>query len=64
MKVYLERQDKNVTIKFAGTAARLLKRFKLNPQEVLVSRNGTLVTEKEKLKDSDNVTLLSVISGG
>jgi len=64
MKVYIEKQDKHITIKFRGTAKKLLKQLKINSQQVLVSRNGALITEDEQLKDTDSIILLSVISGG
>ncbi len=51
-------------LKFSGTVSQLLQKLKLNPATVLVVRNSTLVTESDKLKDADEVKILSVISGG
>ena len=64
MKVFIERENKNKQIKFNGTVSMLLLQLKLNPATVLVARNSTLVTESDKLKDEDEVKILSVISGG
>lgn len=64
MKIFVERENKNKRIKFNGKVSRLLQQLKLNPATVLVSKNNHLVTEEDALKDSDDVKILSVISGG
>lgn len=63
MKVYIEQTGKNVSAK-APSVAALLKTLKINPVTVLVVKNGTLVTEGEKLSAKDEVKILSVVSGG
>ena len=64
MKVFIESDNKTVDLEFEGKASDLLKKLEINSETVLVSVGGELVTEEEKLKDSDDVKLLSVISGG
>ncbi|RKX55660.1 MAG: thiamine biosynthesis protein ThiS [Thermodesulfobacteriota bacterium] len=66
MKVYVEKERKyrSVSARVAGTVAELLDRLKINPSTVLVVRNGHLVTESAKLKDSDEIKIISVVSGG
>ena len=64
MQIFIERENKNKTIRFSGTVSKLLQQLKLNPSAVLVARNSALVTENDSLKDSDEVKILSVISGG
>ena len=64
MKVFIEIQNKSRELKFSGTVSKLLQLLKINPETVIVAKNSELVTEDEKLKDSDEVRLLSVISGG
>jgi sulfur carrier protein ThiS len=64
MKIFIERQDKTINKKFEGSASTLLKELKINPQTVVIVRNNAVVTEKETLKNSDTVRLLSVVSGG
>ena len=64
MKVFIERQKKSKNMRFSGTVKSLLKKLRINPEEVIVSANDELVTEEDKLKDSDDVRVLSVISGG
>ncbi|MGB9718363.1 MAG: MoaD/ThiS family protein [Thermoproteota archaeon] len=42
----------------------LLKMLKISASEVVPVRNGVIVTEKELLREGDEVRLLSVVSGG
>ena len=36
----------------------------VNPVTVIVSRDDNIITEDEKVNDSDKIRLISVISGG
>lgn len=49
---------------FQGKVKDLLKQLGLNPEIVLVTKNNVLVTEEDMLKNTDEVKILSVISGG
>ncbi|TAL56042.1 MAG: thiamine biosynthesis protein ThiS [Nanoarchaeota archaeon] len=64
MKVFIERQNKNLNLKFSGTVSELLEEIKVNMEAVLVVRNDELLTSDIKINDSDEIKLLSVISGG
>ena len=46
------------------TARDAIRKVGLNPEAVLVVRNGQLVTDDTLLHDEDEVKLLAVISGG
>lgn len=63
MKVFVERfrEEKELV---ASSVGELLSLLELNPETVLVVKNGVLVTEDELLADQDEVKVLSVISGG
>ncbi|MEM4245442.1 MAG: MoaD/ThiS family protein [Candidatus Nanoarchaeia archaeon] len=63
MKVYIEREDREVKIK-AKTVRELLKKLNINPITVLVAKNNELVTDEVKLSEKDEVKIISVISGG
>ncbi len=63
MKVFIERSHEHKEVP-ASSVAELLKKLKLNPTAVLVVKNGKLVTENTKLKNTDDIKILSVISGG
>ena len=64
MKVYIERKKETKEIKFSGNGLELLKELKLNPQAVLIAKNGEIVTEDTELSDGDSIKILSVVSGG
>lgn len=64
MEVFTERNKEKKQIKFNGTAKALLEKLKINPEEVLVTKNQKIITLDTKLEDKDKVKILSVISGG
>lgn len=64
MKVFIEREEKELEIKFSGTVKELMKKLNLNPEVFIVSKNGEVVTEDELLDDKDKIDFLSVVSGG
>jgi sulfur carrier protein ThiS len=64
MDVFIERKQEKLAIKFEGKASALLERIGINPEEVIVVRNGELVTLSEELSEGDEVKVLSVVSGG
>ncbi|MCX6814962.1 MAG: MoaD/ThiS family protein [Candidatus Aenigmarchaeota archaeon] len=66
VKVFLEKENahKSMEIPKDHTIESLLKRMKINPQTVIVSRNGEVVTEQEILDDKDELKIFSVKLGG
>ena len=66
VKVFVDRNNLNKTIQLEGNSIvlDLLKKLKINPVTVIVSRNNELTLEDEKLKNNDEIKILSVISGG
>ncbi|MFC1648341.1 MoaD/ThiS family protein [Nanoarchaeota archaeon] len=64
MKVFVERKGKKLNVDFEGTGVELLKRLKVNSEEVILVRNGEVVTTDAELENSDKVDVLSVVSGG
>ena len=63
VKVFIERENKNVNTK-AEDIEELIKKLNIIKEEVIVIKNNELTPRNEKLKDSDEVKFLSVISGG
>ena len=53
-----------VELEDGSLVSDILQKLKINPVTVIVSRNGELILETEKLKDNDEIKILSVISGG
>ena len=64
--VFIDRENKNISAELDGSSSvsDLLKKLKINSVTVIVSRNNELILEDEKLKDNDEIKILSVISGG
>jgi sulfur carrier protein ThiS len=64
MNVYIERSNKQHTIAFRGTGEELCKQMQVNPQTVLILKDGELVTEDVDVSDAEEVKLITVVSGG
>jgi len=63
VKVFIEKENKKLNAK-AVDIESLMKKLSINREEVIVVKNSELTPRNEKLKDTDEVKFLSVISGG
>ena len=57
-------RDKEYEVPAGITVKQALKQVGILPETVLATRNGELITEDERLKEGDEIRLVSVISGG
>ena len=66
IKIYIDKDKKNLELELESNASvkDLLENIKINPVTVIVSRNNDIILEDVKLKDKDDIKILSVISGG
>jgi len=64
MHIFIERTNEKKQIHFNGTVVQLLAALKINPEAVIVSRNHELLTEAEHIQTTDEIQILSVVSGG
>lgn len=64
MKLHIDREGTTTERKFNGKAKHLLAELNINPATVVITKNGTLITEEDKLENSDEVKIISVVSGG
>jgi sulfur carrier protein ThiS len=68
MNVFYEKENKTLHIDLDNleekTGAGLLKHLDLNPQTVIFVKNDEVVVLLESLSDADEISLLSVVSGG
>lgn len=66
VNIFVDRNNLNKTLELDKNSivSDLLKSLNINPVTVIVSRNNELILEDEKLKNNDEIKILSVISGG
>ncbi|MFZ2097459.1 MAG: MoaD/ThiS family protein [Anaerolineales bacterium] len=51
-------------IKHGMTIRKALQKLSIEPDSVLATRNGELLTDDEIIKEGDEIKLIPVISGG
>jgi thiamine biosynthesis protein ThiS len=61
-KLILRKQE--FEIKHGMTVRKALQKLSIEPDSVLVTRNGELITDDEMVKENDVIKLVPVISGG
>ena len=65
MKVFIEKTGKTISVrKDFEKAIDLLKELGISPDSVLVVKNSEVILSEEPLSKDDEITLLSVVSGG
>lgn len=66
VKVFVQRlrETRIVDLEENSRIEDLLKMLRISSSEVIPVKNGVIVTERETLKEGDEVKLLSVVSGG
>lgn len=57
-------RDKTWTFEESLTVAQMLKKIGVLAENVLVVRDGKLVTEDQRLDPGDEIKIVAVISGG
>ena len=64
MTVKLIMRGKEYVLKSGMTLRQSLFKINLQPEAVLATRNGQMITEDEILQDGEEIKLIAVISGG
>ena len=62
--IELEIRGKKKKVKKESTIGKLLEKQEIRSDDFVISINGKVVLEDEKLRDEDKVKLYPVISGG
>jgi thiamine biosynthesis protein ThiS len=62
--VVVRYRGKQYELKAGMTARDAILKLGLDPEAVLVLRNGKLVDDSVILEDGDEITLVAVVSGG
>jgi sulfur carrier protein ThiS len=57
-------REKKYEVKHGSTVRIALQRISIEPDAVLATRDGELITDDEIVQDGDVIKLVSVISGG
>jgi sulfur carrier protein ThiS len=64
MTATLKLRDKVYEIPSGMTVRDAMLRLGIEPDSVIPTRNGELITDDERLKDGEVIRLVAVISGG
>jgi len=64
MTAELTLRDKTFPISSGMTIRHALEKLGINPDTVLPTRDGELLTDDELIRDGDRIRLVAVISGG
>jgi sulfur carrier protein ThiS len=64
MAVKLIFRKKEYAVEPNITVRQALKRIEMDPESVLATRCGELITEDEVLREGEEIKLVAVISGG
>ena len=64
MHVFIEKENKLLELNKAVTGKELLAELGINPSTVILVKNNEVVLEDEQLSETDDVKILSVVSGG
>ncbi|OGO15735.1 MAG: hypothetical protein A2Y93_11165 [Chloroflexi bacterium RBG_13_68_17] len=64
MSVRLSLRDQHYEVRAGMTVRDALRQVGLQPEAVLATRQGELLTDDEILREGDEIRLVAVISGG
>ena len=64
MKARIQLRDKEFKVRSGMTIRSALLRLNIQPEAVLPTRDGELLTDDEILQELDEIRLIAVISGG
>ena len=64
MKIRIEKEDKIIEKKISGKVIDILNSLDINPETVIVVKDDEIITEVDTLKETDEIKILNVVSGG
>lgn len=62
--ILIEKDQKTIDLEPRGSAKELCYQLGVNPETVLIVKDGILITEEDSVEGAERIELLSVISGG
>lgn len=57
-------EEKQLKVEDGADIKDVLEKIDVEPQEVLVSRDNTILTEKHEVEEEDELKVMDVIAGG
>lgn len=57
-------KEKELEVEGGADVEDVLEALGVEPQEILVSREGTILTDKHEIEDGDRLKVMDVIAGG
>ena len=64
MTAHLQLREKEYEVPAGMTVRDALRRVGIEPESVLPTRQGELITDDETLREGESIRLVAVISGG
>lgn len=64
VKVRYDKSVRTLELKSYAKISTMLKKLKINLEEIVCKRNGKIVTEFDTLKDNDNIEIINITTGG
>ena len=66
MEIFLEKDNKTINkeIKNPIKITELLKELNITKESIIIVKNNNIALEDETIENTDNLKLLSVVSGG
>jgi sulfur carrier protein ThiS len=64
MIINIEKDQQKKEIEFSGSVLELLELLDINRETVIVVRNNEILDENAVIDNNDEVSILSVVSGG
>lgn len=64
MTAKIQLRDREYEIRAGMTLRDALLKLEIQPEAIIPTRDGVLITEDEILKNGDQIRLIAVISGG
>ena len=64
MQVFIQKTNTSVEHESNGSVRELLISLSINPEFVIVAKDGVLVTLDDSVEGAERIDILSVVSGG
>ncbi len=63
MRLHIEKENKNLRLTFDGPVKLLLSQFRIDPNEVIVSRGDEILQEEDSITNKDSIRISHIVKG-